>query len=459
MKRFFGITTLLLGTILLSPAPISRPSKASQSLASPSAPLTSAIAEQEPGETEGATAKQSGTLNAIIATHLAAADDKGPRKQASFEKAESESPDRRNESRAVRIEPVSIEIAFVANAQAGAVAMVDVASRSVIGTIDVNPAHTKSRGPGAPNYAQDTDVAPDGRTLYVSRGYLGDVAAFDIASGRLLWQRSLNTGRADHMTITRDGHFLFVSALMDNRVYKVATAAGEIMGHIVTGIFPHDNKVSKDGRRLYNTSIGPIGTLPRKADAQPLTDTPGFPFQLTVADADTLQIRDRIKLDNAFRPWRFTPDEKGIYAQLSNEHAVVAYDLSSRKVVKRLELPVKPGVTVADWDFEAPHHGLALTPDGKTLCLAGRASDYAALVRAPELTLIATIPVGDAPGWAEIADNGQVCLIANTRSDDLSIISIAKRTEIARLPIGDGPKHITVARIPASVIAAFKVRH
>jgi DNA-binding beta-propeller fold protein YncE len=226
----------------------------------------------------------------------------------------------------------------------------------------------------------------------------------------------------------------------------------------VTGVYPHDNKVSRDGRRLYNTSIGPINSLPRKAGATPLRETPGYPFQLTIADVSTLQILDRIRLDKPFRPWQFTPDEKRIYAQLSNEHAVVAYDLAARKVVRRLDLPVKPGVTVADWDFEAPHHGLALTPDGRTLCLAGRASDYAALVRASDLTLIATIPVGDAPGWAEVADQGRVCLIANTRSDDLSIISIPERAEIVRLPIGDGPKHITVARIPAAVVAAFKAR-
>ena len=137
----------------------------------------------------------------------------------------------------------------------------------------------------------------------------------------------------------------------------------------------------------------------------------------------------------------------------------MTYDIASGKVVKRLDLPVKTGVTAADWDFEAPHHGLALTPDGKMLCLAGRASDYAALVRTPELELISTIPVGDAPGWAETGANGRVCLIANTRSDDLSIISIADRKELVRLPIGDGPKHITVGRIPASVIAAFKARH
>lgn len=352
----------------------------------------------------------------------------------------------------------STEIAFVANAESANVALLDVATRSILGTINVNPAKTDASGPGKPNFAQDTDVSPDGKTLYVSRGYLGDVAAFDISSGRLLWQQSLNTGRADHMTLSRDGRWLFVSALMDNRVYKLAATDGKIAGHVVTGIYPHDNKISHDGRWLYNTSIGPLGTLPRAAGATALKEEPGYPFQLTIADVNTLQIRERIKLDNAIRPWHFTPDEKALYAQLANQHAVVTYDLTSKKVTKRLELPVKPGVTVADWDFDAPHHGLALTQDGRTLCLAGRASDYAALVKAPELELITTIPVGDAPGWAETASNGRVCLVANTRSDDLSIISIPDRKEIVRMPIGDGPKHITVAQIPPQVITAFKAR-
>ena len=347
------------------------------------------------------------------------------------------------------------EVAFVANAEAGTVALVDVASRSVIGVLDINPARAERKGPGATNYAQDTDVSPDGRTLYVSRGYLGDVAAFDLSSKKMLWQRALNTGRADHMTITREGRSLFVSALMDNRVYKLSAATGEINGHVVTGVYPHDVKVSKDGLRLYNSSLGPLGSLPRSASAASLSEQPGDPFQLTIADEETLAVRDRIKLDNAFRPWQFSPDEKLIYAQLSNEHAVVTYDLASRKVIRRLDLPVKPGVTSADWDFEAPHHGLALTEDGETLCLAARASDYAALVNAKDLTLIATIPVGDAPGWAEVAEEGRTCLIANTRSDELSIISIRIRAEVARLPIGNGPKHITVAHIPKAVIAAM----
>jgi YVTN family beta-propeller protein len=91
-------------------------------------------------------------------------------------------------------------------------------------------------------------------------------------------------------------------------------------------------------------------------------------------------------------------------------------------------------------------------------CLAGRASDYAALVRRRSFTLLATIPTGDAPGWAETADNGRLSLIANSRSDDLSVISIADRKEILRVPIGDAPKHITVTTRSVPVIDAVKRR-
>jgi DNA-binding beta-propeller fold protein YncE len=460
MKSLLRITIFFVAMMQLnSSATTSESAKAVPAPPAPTEMRSSAKAEPEISMAVRELAKPLWLTTPATKAQQGLADDfTGAYNGVPFTKPDMDSYGKANRAGAAEIQPPSIEIALVANAQAATVALVDVASRAVLGAIDVNPARTQSEGPGAPNYAQDTDVSPDGRTLYVSRGYLGDVAAFDIASGRLLWRRSLDTGRADHMTLTPDGQSLFVSALMDNRVYKIAAATGEIKGHLVTGIYSHDNKVSRDGRRLYNSSIGPLGTLPRKAAAPPLTETPGYPFQLTIADIGALQIRDRIPFDKGIRPWEFTPDEKGIYAQLSNEHAVVAYNLAARKVVRRLDLPVKPGVTVADWDFEAPHHGLALTPDGRTLCLAGRASDYAALVRAPGLTLITTIPVGDAPGWSETAENGRLCLIANTRSDNLSIISIPKRTEIVRLPIGDGPKHITVARLPASVVTAFKAR-
>jgi 6-phosphogluconolactonase (cycloisomerase 2 family) len=398
------------------------------------------------------------------------------------------------------------EIAFIANSVGGTVSLLDVDAGTIVGEIDVLPdgkkvslfrdweqamggqAAGEARGI---NYAQDTDVSPDGKVLYVARGYIGDVAAFDIASGALLWRVPIGGNRADHMTLTHDGKRLFVSALRANYVEAIDTATGKKAGKIVSGTWPHDNHMSADGARLYNASIGDM-TIPleQRDNVAQATDEQGFAYQVMVVDPVSLQILERYRFDKGIRPIAIAGDEAMLYAQQSNQHAVMAYDLKSKAEVDRLELPVKEGVTEDDWDFEAPHHGLAMSPDGKTLCIAGRASDYAALVStappaelaqaefergirtgeadlgrlaaaigdtltepaARKLTLIATVPAGDAPGWSEITEDGRYCIVTNTRSDDISIVSIAERAEAARIKAGRAPKHITLARVPVSVL-------
>src|SRR6186997_2669898 len=69
--------------------------------------------------------------------------------------------------------PQSIEVAFVANAEGAEVAMVDVAARSIIGSIAVNFAEVESEGPGAPNYAQDTECPPTARPSMCRAATLG----------------------------------------------------------------------------------------------------------------------------------------------------------------------------------------------------------------------------------------------------------------------------------------------
>jgi DNA-binding beta-propeller fold protein YncE len=268
----------------------------------------------------------------------------------------------------------------------------------------------------------------------------------------------MHTGRADHMALSGDGRTIFAAALTDNAVYRIATQDGAVTGHFATGQWSHDTKFSVDGKRVYNSSTGAIPALGVRPTTGAPTGAPDYPYQLTIADPASLKVLDRIKLDTPFRPWAFAPDGRSVYAELSNQRVVVAYDLDQRKVVRRLELSPGNAQPIADWMFAAPYHGLALTPDGKTLCLAGRETDSAPLVAAPSLTLVADVKVGKAPGWAEIADGGRVCLLTNTRSNDLSIVSIAERKEVARVPVGKGPRHVRAASVPASVIAVVQAR-
>jgi DNA-binding beta-propeller fold protein YncE len=355
-------------------------------------------------------------------------------------------------------------VAFVANAEGGTVTILDTRSYRILRTVDVVPdGRLPSIAAGDPpqaaansatitrlggtNLAQDQDLSPDGRTLYVSRGHRGDVAAFDLATGALRWKVAIPGLRADHMTIDRDGSRLYVSAMTANVVVTIDTATHAIVGSAPTGQWPHDNHLSGDGRRLYNSSIGTI-VVPRAA--RRAMSPP--PYQLTVIDPRTMRVRRAFRFDRGIRPTAFTADGRTMYAQRSLESSVMKVRLRDGKVQKIARLPVARGVTRDDYDFEAPHHGLALSRSGRTLCAAGRISDYAALIRTTTLRPRAIVPVGDAPGWAATSTDGRTCLLANNRDGTVSVVSYARAREIARVRVGRGPKHIQAGRVPAAVL-------
>ena len=358
-------------------------------------------------------------------------------------------------------------VVFVANAEGGTVSLVDARTFRVLKTLDVLPDGKQAQaGEDAPsqallgqrvveaagglNYAQDQDLSPDGRTLYVSRGHRGDVAAFDLASGDLLWKTPISGIRADHMTLSKDGALLYVSALTADVVEVLDAATGEVVDTVRTGEWPHDNHVSHDGERLYNASIGNIAVPTEVRSVR--AATPASPYVLTVVDRTTLEPVAAHRFPAGIRPFVLTDDETRIYAQLSELHGLVEYDLVAGRELRRVELPVDDGVTEDDYSFEAPHHGLAMTADETTLCAAGRASDYAALVSTATLEPTAVVEVGDRPSWALSGPGDEHCFLANTGDGTLSVVSYAQRREVARVKVGQGPKHLELGDVPLAVL-------
>jgi DNA-binding beta-propeller fold protein YncE len=352
------------------------------------------------------------------------------------------------------------QVVLVANAEGGTVSLVDPRRLKVLRTIDILPDGPEPgitdnptqallgqkivEAAGGDNFAQDVDVSPNGRTLYVSRGHRGDAAAFNIRTGRLRWKVAIPGLRSDHMTISHNGRRLYVSALTEDEVEVVDTRLHLIVDRFDSGQWPHDNHLSPDGERIYNGSIGNIVAPEESRQAAAGGESP---YQLTIADTKTLAPIRSYEFDRGVRPFVITHDETRMYAQLSEYHGVIEFDVDKGEITRQLKLPIDEGVTEDDYDFEAPHHGLAITPDEKTLCEAGRASDYVALISTKRMRATAIIDVDDAPGWAAVNARGTRCFVANTRADNLSVISFAKRKEIARLEVGDGPKQIEVARL------------
>jgi DNA-binding beta-propeller fold protein YncE len=300
------------------------------------------------------------------------------------------------------------------------------------------------------DYVQDLALSPDGRVLYVSRGYLGDVAAFDMRTHAMLWRVEVNSLRADHLALSPDGGRLYVSALTSDAVEAIDTRLGRGVGAGAAGDWPHTIGFSADGRTLYSGSLG-VQLLDGAAGQPPPTDGRHW---LTALDPVTLRPERACELGAGIRPFALTPRGDVAYLQLSYYNGVVAYDPAHCRTLARLDLPYSETarrLSPQQYPNEAAQHGIALSPDGRWLCSAGTIDDYAALIALPAFRLAATIPVGQEPGWAVNSPDGRYCFVSSrgANANTVSAISYASRAEVARFATGKHPQVELSARIPA----------
>ena len=308
----------------------------------------------------------------------------------------------------------------------------------------------ETAGEGHDQLVDDIAVSPDGKTMYVSRPSLGDVAAYEIATGEQVWRTPVEGYRSDHMALSPDGTELAVSATTANVVQLLDPVDGSVTGDFPTGDFPHENRYSADGKTLYNATIGRV-VMPD----DPALDGLKGKRQLTIVDAATQQVRDTIDFGVGIRPFLVTPDGKTMYAQLSFHNGFVEYDLEEKRVTRTVHLPLSEDAQQMkreDYPLDSAHHGLSANADGTKLCDAGTISDYAAIVSVPSLTTDAIVPVGEKPYWAATSPNGQHCFLSNSDSDDISVVDFNGTKEAARIPVGDHPQRVRGYAIPTSVL-------
>jgi YVTN family beta-propeller protein len=325
--------------------------------------------------------------------------------------------------------PDGRELLYVGNNRGGTISVIEVPAFKVVGEFDALPDLARSqRAPGS--YVDDLVAPSSGEVLYVSRGDARDVAAFSTDRERLLW-RVPTHGVADHFALSPDGRRLFVSVENEGRALVIDTAKREVIGQFENGPGPHGMRLSPDGSRVYNGCI--TGN------------------QLTVADATTFQVLKRIQFDEGVRPFDITPDGRKMFLQLSKLHGFLELDLRSDRITKTVHLPVPEGVSHQQVYPHTAHHGLALTPDGRHLCVGSTVASYMAILSVPELDLLATIPVGKEPSWVIPSLDGRYCYVSARSENTVSVISIDERKEVARVRVGDYPQRMWTVRVPERV--------
>jgi DNA-binding beta-propeller fold protein YncE len=307
---------------------------------------------------------------------------------------------------------------------------------------------------GEVNYAQEVAFSPDGKTLYVSRGYLGDVAAFSVATHRLLWRLEVPGLRADHLALSRDGRRLFVSALPGTKVYAINTHTHRYSGSYEAGTFPHVLEFSPDGHLIYSGSLGD--------QLAPYGQDHGS-HQITVANARTLKVVRTYRFAAGVRPFAFAPANR-LVVQLSYFSGFEVLNLATGRT-RKVKLPLLgPGKSLAPQDYPnaAADHGIAVA--GNTVCAAGTISNYVATVSLGG-RVRRIVPVGQAPAEALTSSNGEFCLVTSrgptgmhvphvTNGDDVSVISYRTGKLVRQIRVGRHPQAETLASIPDATLRA-----
>ncbi|MEU7563493.1 YncE family protein [Streptomyces eurythermus] len=315
-----------------------------------------------------------------------------------------------------------------------------------------------SVGEGHDQFADDMYSTPDGRSVVVSRPSFADVVSIDLADGTVNWRFPVAGYRADHMAVSPDGTRVAVSASTADTVHVLDIATGRQLGSFKTGDKPHENVFSKDGKYIWNMSIGDVNTD---------LDGPGWDWtkgdrHITVVDATTFRqvkvIDMRQRLDafglkdfsDAVRPAVFSPDESKLYFQVSFFNGFLEYDVTTDKITRMKTLPKNPatGEDRTTWVNDSRHHGISMNPTGTGLCVAGTMDDYATVVDRASLQEGPLIPAAK-PYWATVSGDGKDCVVSESGADQVTAIDFATGRKVASIAVGDHPQRVRLGHVRA----------
>ncbi|MDQ0809283.1 DNA-binding beta-propeller fold protein YncE [Streptomyces sp. B3I7] len=314
-----------------------------------------------------------------------------------------------------------------------------------------------SVGEGHDQFVDDMYATPDGKSMVVSRPSFADVVSIDLTTGRINWRFAVEGYRADHMAVSADGTRVAVSASTANKVHVLDITTGRQLGQFATGDKPHENVFTKDGKYIWNMSIGDVNT----SLDDPVWDWTKGDRHITVVDATTFKqvkvIDMRQRLDafglkdysDAVRPAVFSPDESKFYFQVSFFNGFFEYDVGTDRITRMKTLPKNPATSDDRTTMvnDSRHHGLSMNPSGSKLCVAGTMDDYATVVDRATLQE-GPLVAASKPYWATVSGDGKDCVISESGADRVTAIDFATGEKRLSVPVGDHPQRVRLAHVP-----------
>ena len=275
--------------------------------------------------------------------------------------------------------------------------------------------------------------APDGSALYFSNEVNHTLDVVPTATLRVAKQIPLS-GRPNNVAITPDGRKVYVAIRAEGAFVDVIdTREGRLVKSIPTAGGVHNVYVTPDGKYVV------AGMIAERT--------------LTVINSATDEPVWSMEFDGGVRPMAFETNADGstkrIFVQITDFHGFYVVDFEKRAVVDKIKMPDLPLTRVDNDGLQgSPGHGLAVSPDGRTLWSTSKPNSHVYAWSLPDLTFLGGVPVGSHPDWLTMTPDGRYLYAANAGSNNVSAVDTHAMKEIARIPVGQVPKrnHTAVLR-------------
>src|ERR1700686_4808895 len=215
-------------------------------------------------------------------------------------------------------------------------------------------------------------AAPDGSRYYFSNEAESTLDVVDQKTLKVTKSIPL-TGHPNNISISKDGRRVDVSiARAPGAVDGIDTTSMEKVKSIAVKGTVHNTYVTPDGKYVVSGSIASK--------------------TITVIDQKTEEPVWSLVMDLGIRPMAFgtNPDgsTKWIFAQLSGFNGFAVVDFATHKEINRIKNPDLPAGKVAVPEGADPSHGMAVTPDQKTLLVDSLTNSALYAYSLPDLKLI-----------------------------------------------------------------------
>jgi len=307
------------------------------------------------------------------------------------------------------------------NAAGDSVMLIDPITNKVVGEI------------GGIEVNHGAAAAPDGSRLYVTNEAESTLDVADLKTLKVIKSIPL-TNHPNNVAVSKDGR----------RVYTAIVAGAGAVDVIDTATLTRVKSIRTEGG-IHNVYVTPDGKFVVAGSI------PGR--KVTVIDQKTEEILWTVPTRDGVRPMAFDTNADGstkrIFLQLSGFNGFTTIDFGTHQLGPEIKLPDVPAAErVTEGLQGAPAHGLAVTPDGKTLGVLSKMNTKVYFYSLPDLKLLGESKVGHHPDWLTFTPDGKRVYVANAGSNSVSVVDVATHKELMQIPVGQVPKRNITAVLP-----------